>query len=371
MRIVINALQIRSNGSGIAVCMRELFTPLARICHQSIQIIVPRGGSGFFPTRDAELVEMPFRYSEGLKRILFQSFALGNRYCRNAVLLTVDSKVPLLIPGSCRLLPLVTDLAVFRMPSVYLRTRVLLWRMQYRLLRRRAGRFLAVSEFTKREITDILGVPASRIDVIPCAASDEIRQVTDVQTLCRVREKHNLPERYVLFVGNYNPRKNLERLIRAFDRVRRNTALPHELVIAGGQGWKFDAGQALKKVTAKDAIHFIGYVADEEMPALYSGADLFVFPTLYEGFGIPVLEAQQCGVPVLTSDISALPETGGDGALYVDPYDEEAIADGIVKLLTDESLRKELTQKGFRNAERYSWEASAEKLDKILERYAE
>ena len=264
------------------------------------------------------------------------------------------------------MLPLVTDLALYRMPEAYQSSRVLLWKLQYRYLRKRSSRFLAISEFTKREIAEILGVPAERVDVVPCACGEQMCRVTDGQRLQKLRAKYALPEHFVLFVGNTNPRKNLARLIRAFDMAKAQ-GLPHQLIIAGGQGWKFDQGSVLSDIHNKEAVRFIGFVPDKDMPALYSAADAFLFPTLYEGFGIPVLEAQRCGTPVLTSNTSSLPEVGGDGALYVDPYDVADMAHGIQRILEDTALAASIVDSGYRNAEKFSWEKAAEKLNRIIE----
>ncbi len=368
MKIVINALQYCPNGSGIAVNLRELFGPFTGLTGLPCRLILPKDSPPFPCADKTDVIFAPCDYGEGLRRILYQSFVLGKRYCRDALLLTVDSKIPLVLPKTCRVIPEITDLALFRMAETYQRSRVLLWKMQYRFLCRRAERFIAISAFTKNEMTQLLGIPQEKIDVVYCAARQDIRRVSDEETLESLRSRYHLPRHYILFLGNFNPRKNLARLIRAFDRMKRETELPHELVIAGGQGWKFSAEEALAGVAAKKAVHFIGYVPDEEIPALYSAAALFAFPTLYEGFGIPLLEAQQCGTPVLTSNVSALPEVGGDGALYVNPYDEEEIAKGMEKLLADRALCEDLIRKGYRNAERFSWEASAAQLNQIIER---
>ena len=179
------------------------------------------------------------------------------------------------------------------------------------------------------------------------------------------------PEYYNLYVGQGVPRKAGPFGCQAFDLLKRETELPHELVIAGGQGWKFSADDALLGIAAAKKVHFIGYVADEDISALYSAADLFAFPTLYEGFGIPILEAQQCGTPVLTSNISAMPEVGGSAAFYVNPYDEAEITHGMEKLLVDQSVREDLIQKGYLNAKRFSWETSAKQLCQMTERLFE
>ncbi len=175
-------------------------------------------------------------------------------------------------------------------------------------------------------------------------------------------------KQYILFVGNYNPQKNLKRLIKAFDAVKTEKGVSHQLIIAGEQGWKFDRQQAVQGCNHPQTIRFIGFVPDEDMAALYSAASLFVFPTLYEGFGIPVLEAQVCGVPVLTSNCTSLPEVGGEGAYYVDPYSEKEIAEGIWKLLTEPELAEKLVQLGKQNVKRFSWERSAKCLEEIIEK---
>lgn len=365
-KVVINALQYRKNSSGIGVMIRELFSRYAGMTEHPCEVVLCRDIDDFPVGGNAVLRRGPCGCGQGLPRVFYQLFQMGLRCCNDALLLTTDAKTPLLLPRSCHVLPLVTDLALYRLPEAYQASRVLLWKLQYAYLRRRADRFLAISEFTRRELTEILGIPSEKIDVVPCACGEHFRRITDTGALQALRETYTLPERFALFVGNTNPRKNLERLIRAFDKAK-SQGLPHHLIIAGGQGWKFDREKALAGIQHRESVHFIGFVPDEDMPALYSAADAFLFPTLYEGFGIPILEAQRCGTPVLCSNGSSLPEVGGDGALYVDPYDVDGMAEGICRLLTDRTLAAHLAESGYRNAARFSWQASAALLHKIVE----
>ncbi len=367
VRVVINALQYKPNSSGIGVMIRDLFGAYAQQTERPCQVILPQDAPAFPAGRDTELVRAPFDHGEGRKRMFFQSFRMGPRYCEDAILLTTDSKTPFFLPKSCKLVPLVTDLAVFRMPEVYDRSRVLLWRLQYQYVCRRAERFLAISEFTKSEMVQVLGIPPEKISVIPMACREDLAPVEDEAALAAAREKYGLSERYILFVGNNNPRKNLKRTIRAFDRMKERTGLPHKLIIAGEQGWRFDRADALREIKHQGDVVFTGFVPDEDMPALYSAADLFAFPTLYEGFGIPVLEAQKCGTPVVTSDRSALPEVAGDSAELVDPYDVESIRAGMTKVLSQRSAAEELIRRGFENVKRFSWERSAMLLRERVE----
>lgn len=351
--------------------LRDLFGSYTRITRQPCQVILSHDSPDFPAGEGTEIYRCPWDHSQSLRRMWFQTFRLGRRYCKNAVFLTNDSKTPLFLPKSCKLVPLVTDLAVYRMPEVYQRSRVLWWRLQYIYIRRRADFFLAISEFTKREMTELLGIPEEKIRIVPCACSERMARVRDPGKLNALRKKYELPEHFILFVGNNNPRKNLARTIRAFDLLKEKARFPHQLVIAGEQGWKFDRETVLENIRHRESVRFIGFVPDEDMPVLYSAAALFVFPTLYEGFGIPVLEAQACGVPVVASECSSLPETAGDGAEYVDPYSVESIFEGMRKILSDPTLSQKLIDMGEKNVKRFSWTDSADKLNEIIEKEVE
>jgi glycosyltransferase involved in cell wall biosynthesis len=347
--------------------IRDLFGPYTALTKHPCTVILPDDGPEFLAGSTTQVVRSPWKHGQNLRRMWFQSFQMGRKYCKNAILLTTDSKTPFFLPRNCKLIPLVTDLAVYRMPEAYQASRVWWWRFQYRYIRKRADLFLTISEFTKRDMMELFHIPAEKIRVIPCACSPELARVRDADKLEVVRRKYNLPEHFLLFVGNSNPRKNLARMMRAFDQAKGAENISHQLVIAGEQGWKFSREQALREIEHKDEIRFIGFVPDEDMAALYSLADLFVFPTLYEGFGIPVIEAQTCGTPVLTSNCTALPEVGGEGAIYVDPYDTADICRGILEVIQNAELARKLTEKGYQNAKRFSWRISAERLNEVVE----
>lgn len=366
-KIVINALAYKQNSSGIGVMIRELFEPYTGITERPCRVLLPNDGPPFCGGALTENVRIPYRHGQGLRRMFFQTFQMGRKHCGDAVLLTTDSKVPFFLPKSCTVLPLITDLAVFRMPEAYRFSRVLWWRVQYRYLKRRADHYFAISEYTRRDIQELLRIPAERITVLYDACGETMHPVTEEATLLELRTQYGLSEPFVLFVGNANPRKNLRRLMEAFDRLKADGAFPHQLVIAGEQGWKFSREEALSGLKHPESIRFIGFVPDEQMPALYSAAEVFAFPTLYEGFGIPVLEAQACGTPVLTSACTALPEVGGEGAVYADPCDVEDIAQQLGRLLRDAELRAQLREKGFENEKRFSWTASAQQLNDWIE----
>lgn len=367
VNVVINALQYKKNSSGIGILLRDLFGPYTEAAQRHCQVILPHDSPGFPVSPLTGIIRAPWAHRQHLRRIFFQTFQLGRKYCRDTILLTTDSKAPFFLPESCVLVPLVTDLAVYRLKETYQLSRVVWWRLQYRYVCRRAKLFLAISEFTKQEMVEILQIPPEKIEVIPCACAPEMMPIADEKRLKNLCTKYHLPEHFILFVGNFNPRKNLERLIMAFDQAKEQ-GIVHQLVIAGEQGWKFSKNKVLQEIRHCEDVRFIGYVPDGDMPALYSAAELFAFPTLYEGFGIPVLEAQACGTPVLTSNGSSLPEVGGDGAVYVDPYDTEGICAGMRHVLDNPEIARQLVQKGLANVQRFSWQASAERLDEMIEK---
>lgn len=372
-KVVINALQYKNNSSGIGVVVRDLFSNFTKCTDRQCSVLLMKDAPEFPCSNTTKTIHVPVRYADGIKRVLYRFFKLG-KYAENSILLTTDASVPLFLPKSCEMLPLVSDLALYHMPEVYKKSRVLLWKFQYSIPFKQARHFLAVSEFTKQDMADTLHIPKDKIYVVYNSCSDAIRRldaadIVDKEILECVRAKYKLPENYVLFIGNNNPRKNLHRIIRAFDLIKDGDMTDGEikLVIAGEQGWKFDKDDALADIKHKDDISFIGFVPDEDMSALYTMASLFAFPTLYEGFGIPVIEAQRCGVPVLTSNVTALPEVGGEGACYADPYDINDIAACMSRILRDDSYRVELVEKGYSNCERFSWQKSAERLDEIID----
>ncbi len=173
--------------------------------------------------------------------------------------------------------------------------------------------------------------------------------------------------KYALYVGTLQPRKNLARLLDAYALLVRREAIDWDLVIAGGLGWLGEPfPRQAERLGLADRVHFPGYVADGALPGLFEKARFFAFPSLYEGFGLPVLEAQQMGVAVMTSNNSSLPEVAGDAALLVDPNDTEAIADAMLRLSRDESLRQELIAKGYENVKRFSWEKAARETLAVL-----
>jgi glycosyltransferase involved in cell wall biosynthesis len=229
----------------------------------------------------------------------------------------------------------------------------------------RADALVADSQHTANDLSEQWQVPPEHITVVQGAVDHEhFRPVRDPSRLASVRQRYGLGERpYILALSRLEPRKNFVRLIEAFAGARAAAKLPHRLVIGGRKGWLYEGIFArVQELGLGDHVLFPGFVADADLPALYSGAAFFAYPSLYEGFGLPIVEAQACGAPVLTGDNSCLPEAGGPGAVYVQAQDVDSIAEGIISLATDEALVAQLATAGQKHAAQFTWERSAQQL---------
>jgi glycosyltransferase involved in cell wall biosynthesis len=219
---------------------------------------------------------------------------------------------------------------------------------------RAADAIIAVSQHTKRDIIELYGAPAQKIHVI-YEGIDERFSPVDAVGVKAVRQKYGIERPYLLMVGTLEPRKNHVAALRALARLKAE-GFPHCLVIAGGHGWLFDPIQSLVGELGLSAdVIFTGRVPDDDLPALYSDADCFLMPSLYEGFGFPVLEAMACGAPVVCSNVSSLPEVAGDAALMVEPEDDGALAAAVGRLLTEPNLRSQVRQRGEKQAAGLRW----------------
>lgn len=235
---------------------------------------------------------------------------------------------------------------------------------------KQADHVIADSQATKNDLIDIYGTEPGKISVVLSGVDEQYRPVEDVKLRRLVREKYNIPldVPYIFSIGTVQPRKNYGKLISAIARLRDDFPDMH-LVIAGGKGWlEGPIYQAVDVLDLHNRVHFIGFADEADIPVLYSDARCTAYISLYEGFGFPVVESMACGTPVLTSNVSSMPEVGGTAAFFVDPYDIDDITSGLRRILTDEDLRKRLREAGFRQVKRFTWERSAQDLLSIYER---
>lgn len=252
------------------------------------------------------------------------------------------------------------DLSVFRHPEFFTFKKRVLSRWLMPIIARRARTVLTVSETVRSEIIAQFHLPESRVFVVPHAPGDIFQPVVDTQSLAAKLTRYDITGPYILFVGTLEPRKNLAGLLRAFDLLKSETNLPHHLIIVGGRGWKYaPIYETVKHMRYAEQSRFLDYVDLEDLPAIYTGADLLVFPSFYEGFGVPPIEAMRCGTPTVVSDIPVMHEVAGDAAVFVEPGEVSSIAEGIAKVLGDASLMSELRRRGLERGELYSWSQSA------------
>ncbi len=248
------------------------------------------------------------------------------------------------------------DLAVFRFPETFP------FKFSFYLRRiicaavKSADAIIAVSRFTADEIMELFEIPAERIHVIQNAPDGIFSKYKDNKGSGELMRKHKLRQGYFLYVGNLEPRKNLDGLFKAFTALPSDVKKEHPLVIAGERAWLWK--KTLSSVP-DEYVHFTGYIEQEQLPALYSHAGCLVYPSIYEGFGLPILEAMACGCPVIASDIPSSRQTGRDAAKYVNPHDHRELAASMRFLIQNRQLQKEMQEKGSARASEFSWEESA------------
>lgn len=253
----------------------------------------------------------------------------------------------------------VYDLSFLHYPQVLTPMRRLYLRLFTRLTCRRARRVIAISHSTARDVVESLGIPADKVDVAAPGYNPDTFRPLPPQDIAAFRHKKNLPERFLLFVGTLEPRKNLPTLLQAYARLPESVRVP--LLLGGGKGWQYeDIFATIERLNLSDSVHWLDYLAAEELPLWYNSAEVFVFPSVFEGFGLPVLEAMACGTPVIVANTSSLPEVAGSAGFAISPHDVEAWADALHTALTDSDWRAQARQQGFAEARRYSWQSTAE-----------
>ena len=262
------------------------------------------------------------------------------------------------------ILPCPSVVTIYDLSFIHYPQRLQPWRRLYlrwgtTFSARRASRVIAISASTKRDIVGLLGVAEDKVDVIPCGVDEDFRAVDRQEQLEELRKKRRLPPRMLLFVGTIEPRKNLTTLLRSYALLRERIQ-PPPLVIAGAKGWQHEEVFSLvQELGLPDELLFPGFIPRDELPLWYNAADLFVYPSLYEGFGLPAVEAMSCGTPVITSSVSSLPEVAGSAAITVDPLDVAGLAAAMDKVMGDGNLREDMRLAGLRQAALFSWDKAA------------
>lgn len=363
MHIAINASLAGARATGIGVYAEALAAALPRVDGGSSRYDVFTGTSPRCDVagRDVGRVRVHVTgATSAVRRVGWDCLGVGlaARAVRADVLHSTTPYLPLWAP--CAMVLTVHDLAIYRCPEVFRRFNRTFGVRLFERSVRRASALIAVSQATRNDLVALLGIPASQITVIPEAADPIFRPASAANSIAAIRDRYDLDRPYVLSVATAEPRKNLVRLVEAFASCTAMLPDPPLLVVVGGAGWLSGAlWGRLRELAAQGYVRITGYVPRADLPALYAGASVFAYPSIYEGFGLPVLEALACGAPVLTSNCSALPEITGDAALLVEPTSVDAIARGLMRLLTDPVLAATLRARGPARAARFSWDLTA------------
>jgi len=365
MRIAVNLLPFRRHLAGAGRYAKNIIANLAEIdVENHYYLFVTREGAPHFQVEKGNftLVGCPIWPRRAI-RILWEQLVLPWQlvYYDITLLFTPSVAIPLWLP--CRGVAAIHDVIPFHRTVVkYPKVRSFYIRQATHWAARRSEVVLTGSENSRREIVSFCRVAGEKIVVIPYGVEAKFRRLDSMETIEAFRSKYGLPEKFILFVGALEPGKNLVRLLEAFLRLKRqSTRIQHKLVLAGPQGW--GSTQILRSIgdlkLERDVI-VTGFVAEEELPLLYNSAGLFVFPSLYEGFGLPPLEAMACGTPVIASNTSSLPEVVGEAGMLVDPYDVEGWALAMKRVLSDENLQAKMISDGIERAKLFSWKRTAQ-----------
>jgi glycosyltransferase involved in cell wall biosynthesis len=233
---------------------------------------------------------------------------------------------------------------------------------------KRANHILADSQATKNDLIDLYKMPESKVSVLLSGVDKRFEPVINTHSLEQIRTKYGLHNKqYILSVGTVQPRKNYSRVIRSLAQLRQQ-GLDVHYAIAGGKGWLEDEMyQTIKDTHLQDYVHVLGFVDDEDLPALYTSSECLIITSLYEGFGLPILEAMACGTPVITSNLSSLPEVAGDASILVDPLDIDAITKATYTIMTDSTQRNQLIEAGYQQVKNFTWKQSAKHLKSIYD----
>jgi len=360
MRIGFNAQILSSPDAGVAVYAKNLLKALAEISAPD-EIVAFGSPKQLTPDTSTTLrIVSSLGVHRGWMRAVWEQtmLPLRSRQYEVDVMFYPDHTAPLL-KKFCPVIVTIHDVAFLAYPHTFPPVRRMYKSLAIRQSVRQADAIVVVSEATKRECLEYLNVHDAKIHVIHNGLDTRFSVITDQTKLQEAKRKYKLPERYILFVGTLEPRKNVTGLLQAFARLSNDA----KLVVVGARGWLFkDIFRMVKELNIHDRVNFLGHVPYGDLVYLYNLAELFVYPSLYEGFGFPPLEAMACGVPVITSNSSSMPEVVGDAAILIDPRDAGSLAKAMRDLLDNPALRQDLKQRGLLRAKQFTWRKTATRI---------
>jgi len=362
MKIGVDARPLSYQLTGIGIYLKHLLDEIQKIDHQNDYYLISNGPINY-DLNNSRWSKIVGR----LNRKLLSTFWMQINVPIIASKMNFDlfwgsrHHLPLLLPPGIKTVVTVHDVVNRLYPGTMALPNLFVERLLMKLSLKRSDAIIADSLSTAADIEGQLGICVKKIHTIHLGTP-----VFPKEAECGTEQSNDLPSKYFLFVGTLDPRKNFERIFKAFERLRALSQGLH-LVIVGGEGWKNrDFLEMVGKHSLKAQIHMPGYLPRNQLASYYKNAICLMFPSLYEGFGFPILEAMSCGTPVITSNVSSMKEVAGSAALLVNPYDTGAISDAMNRLLGDEPLRRGLIKKGFKRAAEFSWKKCADETLKII-----
>ncbi len=349
------------NRVGSSVYCFELLKNLAKIdVKNNYEIFLPQS-----PTNDLPKATDTWKYRILPSRKMWTITSLSLNLLKDRsldVFFTPTHYLPIFAPKKS--VVSILDVSYLYFPELFKKKDLIQLKKWTSYSAKKSMKILTISESSKNDIIKEYGVKEEKVEVIYPGINKVSSSKYRVLSMDKLGKKFGINGKYILFVGTLQPRKNITRLIEAYSKIETDVSL----IIVGRRGWKYEEIlNAPEKYNVKDKVLFLENVTDEELPVLYKNAEFFILPSLYEGFGIPVLEAMNYGTPVITSNVSSLPEAGGDAALYVDPNSVSDISEKMKKLLEDDNLKKQLIEKGKKQVEKFSWEKSTRETLAVLE----
>jgi len=368
MRIAINALSVRANYAGIGIYTKNLVDALSHIDKKNHYLLL----------LNVENYHDFCVHQENFENLIvwapFKKYYIWEQFYQPFIL--KKKKIDLIhgpravLPLFCGIKSVVTihDLAFLLFPEFMPFNPIRYWDIFVKRSVLKADHVIAVSENTKRDLVRSLNIPESKISVTYEGCNGNFKMIREKSVLAPISEKYGLPHRFILYVGTIEPRKNLNVLLLALQILKRKHSISPKLVMVGKKGWLYsDFFKTIHTLKLEDDIVFIGYVQEEDLPYIYNLADVFVYPSKYEGFGLPLLEAMACGVPVIASNTSSIPEVLGDAGLLFSPDDPGHLSECIFEILANEASRERMVLGGLKRVQLFSWQETAQQTLNIYE----
>jgi len=353
--------------TGISTYLETLLYCLKKVPSGYKYLILSKNNIDIIPdTENFVLEKVHFPVDNPFFRVLYENLFLDSFVRETNKTIFHSPFINLLIFNRIKNILTVPDLSFFVYPENFVLPKSLYLRTISQISLKKATKIITISKNTKTDIIKYLNIPEKKIKVIYPAVRPFFHPISDTITLENIGKKYQINnKKIILYVGTLEPRKNIPVLIKSFCVLKKKFKIEHSLVLVGAKGWKYEEIFSLKETVGCNDIIFTGFVQEEDLPGIYNLADVFVYPSLYEGFGLPVLEAMACGTPVITSNTSSLPEVVGDAGILVDPSNIEELTDAIFRVISNLSLKEEMRKKATEQAKKFSIEKMAKETISI------